>query len=161
MLRIHCLQPWFDLSDPAVEEVLYDLLAMRAFVSVDLGREPAPDETTVMRFRHLLEANKLGEKVFEEVGRVLLKRGLRLSKVTILDATIIAAPSSTKNAQGERDPEMRQTKKGNEWHFGMKAHVGVDSQSKVVHSVVMTPANTADCKVMDRLLLGHETLVGH
>ncbi len=113
-----------------------------------------------MRFRHLLEANKLGEKVFEEVGRVLLKRGLRLSKVTILDATIIAAPSSTKNAQGERDPEMRQTKKGNEWHFGMKAHVGVDSQSKVV-PLGGDDANTADCKVMDRLLLGHETLVGH
>ena len=159
MLRIHCLQLWFDLSDPAVEEALYDSLAMRAFVGIDLGREPVPDETTVMRFRHLLEANKLGEKVFEEVGRVLLKRGLRLSKVTILDATIIAAPSSTKNAQGERDPEMHQTKKGNEWHFGMKAHVGVDSQSKVIHSVVVTPANTADCKVMDRLLLGHETRV--
>ena len=156
MLRIHCLQLWFDLSDPAVEEALYDSLAMRAFVGIDLGREPVPDETTVMRFRHLLEANKLGEKVFEEVGRVLLKRGLRLSKGTIVDATIIAAPSSTKNAQGERDPEMHQTKKGNEWHFGMKAHVGVDSQSKVIHSVVVTPANTADCKVMDRLLLGHE-----
>jgi transposase, IS5 family len=159
MLRIHCLQLWFDLSDPAVEEALYDSLAMRSFVGIDLGREPVPDETTVMRFRHLLEEHKLGEKIFEEVGRILLKRGLRLSKGTIVDATIIAAPSSTKNAEGERDPQMHQTKKGNQWHFGMKAHVGVDSQSKVIHSVVVTPANTADCKVMDQLLLGHERRV--
>ena len=128
-------------------------------MGLDLGREPVPDETTVMRFRHLLEDHQLGEKIFEEVGRVLLRRGLRLSKGTIVDATIIAAPSSTKNAEGERDPDMHQTKKGNEWHFGMKAHVGVDSQSKVIHSVVVTPANTADCKVMDQLLLGHETRV--
>ena len=140
-----------------MEEALYDSRAMRSFVGLDLGREPVPDETTVMRFRHLLEDHQLGEKIFEEVGRVLLRRGLRLSKGTIVDATIIAAPSSTKNAEGERDPDMHQTKKGNEWHFGMKAHVGVDSQSKVIHSVVVTPANTADCKVMDQLLLGHET----
>jgi IS5 family transposase len=113
MLRIHCLQLWFDLSDPAVEEALYDSRAMRAFVGIDLGREPVPDETTVMRFRHLLEEHKLGAKIFEEVGRVLLKRGLRLSKGTIVDATIIAAPSSTKNAEGARDPEMHQVKKGN------------------------------------------------
>jgi len=159
MLRIHCLQLWFDLSDPAVEEALYDSLAMRSFVGIDLGREPVPDETTVMRFRHLLERHKLGERIFEEVGRVLVERGLRLSRGTIVDATIIAAPSSTKNAQGERDPQMHQTKKGNEWHFGMKAHVGVDSQSKVIHSVVVTPANTADCKVLDQLLLGHERRV--
>jgi len=159
MLRIHCLQLWFDLSDPAVEEALYDSLAMRSFVGIDLGREPVPDETTVMRFRHLLEKHKLGERIFEAVGRVLVQRGLRLSKGTIVDATIIAAPSSTKNAQGERDPEMHQVRKGNEWYFGMKAHLGVDSQSKVIHSVVVTPANTADCKVMDRLLLGHETRV--
>lgn len=159
MLRIHCLQLWFDLSDPAVEEALYDSRAMRSFVGIDLGREPVPDETTVMRFRHLLEEHKLGERIFEEVGRVLLKRGLRLSKGTIVDATIIAAPSSTKNAEGQRDPEMHQTKKGNEWHFGMKAHVGVDSQTKVIHSVVVTPANTADCKVLDQLLHGAERRV--
>ena len=159
MLRIHCLQLWFDLSDPAVEEALYDSLAMRSFVGIDLGREPVPDETTVMRFRHLLERHKLGERIFEQVGRVLIERGLRLSRGTIVDATIIAAPSSTKNAEGERDPEMHQTKKGNEWHFGMKAHVGVDSQSKVIHSVVVSPANTADCKVLEQLLLGHETRV--
>jgi IS5 family transposase len=159
MLRIHCLQLWFNLSDPAVEEALYDSRAMRAFVGIDLGREPVPDETTVMRFRHLLEEHRLGEKIFEEVGRVLLRRGLRMSKGTIVDATIIAAPSSTKNAEGERDPEMHQTKKGNQWHFGMKAHVGVDSQSKVIHAVVVTPANTADCKVLGQLLHGAETRV--
>jgi IS5 family transposase len=159
MLRIHCLQLWFNLSDPAVEEALYDSLAMRSFVGIDLGREPVPDETTVMRFRHLLEEHKLGEKIFEEVGRILLKRGLRLSKGTIVDATIIAAPSSTKNAEGKRDPEMHQAKKGNEWHFGMKAHVGVDSQSKVIHSVVATPAHAADCKVLGQLLHGQETRV--
>lgn len=159
MLRIHCLQLWFDLSDPAVEEALYDSRAMRSFVGIDLGREPVPDETTVMRFRHLLEAHKLGEQIFAEVGRVLQSRGLRLSKGTIVDATIIAAPSSTKNAEHQRDPEMHQTKKGNEWHFGCKAHIGVDSQSKVIHSVVLTPANTADCKVLGQLLHGEETRV--
>ena len=134
MLRIHCLQLWFNLSDPAVEESLYDSLAMRSFVGIDLGREPVPDETTVMRFRHLLEEHQLGARIFEEVGRVLLSRGLKVSKGTIVDATIIAAPSSTKNAQGERDPQMHQTKKGNQWHFGMKAHVGVDSQTKVIRA---------------------------
>lgn len=159
MLRIHCLQLWFDLSDPAVEEALYDSVAMRSFVGIDLGREPVPDETTVMRFRHLLEEHQLGARIFEEVARVLLNRGLKVSKGTIVDATIIAAPSSTKNAQGQRDPEMHQTKKGNEWHFGMKAHVGVDSQSKVIHSVAVTPANTADCKMLGQLLHGGETRV--
>jgi len=159
MLRIHCLQLWFDLSDPAVEEALYDSLSMRSFVGIDLGREPVPDETTVMRFRHLLEQHGLGQRIFEEVGRVLMSRGLRMSKGTIVDATIIAAPSSTKNANKERDPEMHQTRKGNEWYFGMKAHVGVDSQTKAIHSVVVTPANTADCKVLDQLLHGQETRV--
>ena len=159
MLRIHCLQLWFDLSDPAVEEALYDSRAMRAFVGIDLGQEPVPDETTVMRFRHLLEHNGLGEKIFQEVGRVLLGRGLKVSKGTIVDATIIAAPSSTKNAEGSRDPEMHQTKKGQQWHFGMKVHVGVDARSKVIHSVVTTPANTADCKVLGQLLHGKERRV--
>jgi IS5 family transposase len=159
MLRIHCLQLWFDLSDPAVEEALYDSRAMRAFVGIDLGREPVPDETTVMRFRHLLEHNVLGEKIFEQVGRVLLGRGLKVSKGTIVDATIIAAPSSTKNAEGSRDPEMHQTKKGQQWHFGMKVHVGVDARSKVIHSVVTTAANTADCKVLGQLLHGEERRV--
>lgn len=159
MLRIHCLQLWFDLSDPAVEEALYDSRAMRTFAGIDLGREPVPDETTVMRFRHLLEEHKLGSRLFEEVGRVLQERGLRLSKGTIVDATIIAAPSSTKNAEGERDPEMHQTKKGQQWYFGMKMHVGVDSRSKVIHTVAVTPANTADCKVLGQLLHGRESRV--
>jgi len=159
MLRIHCLQLWFDLSDPAVEEALYDSRAMRAFAGIDLGREPVPDETTVMRFRHLLEPHQLGAKMFEVVGQVLQRRGLRLSKGTIVDATIIAAPSSTKNAEGERDPEMHQAKKGEQWYFGMKMHIGVDSQSKVIHSVAVTPANTADCKVLGQLLHGQETRV--
>src|SRR4029078_162098 len=159
MLRLHCLQLWFNLSDPAVEEALYDSLAMRSFVGIDLGREPVPDETTVMRFRHLIEEHKLGSKIFEEAGHVLQRRGLRLSKGTIVDATIIAAPSSTKNAEGERDPEMHQTKKGQQWYFGMKMHVGVDSQSKVIHTVAVTPANTADCKVLGQLLHGQETRV--
>ena len=159
MLRIHCLQLWFNLSDPAVEEALYDSRAMRSFGGIDLGREPVPDETTVMRFRHLLEEHQLGAQIFEEVGRLLQRRGLRLSKGTIVDATIIAAPSSTKNADGERDPEMHQTKKGQQWYFGMKMHLGVDSQTKVIHSVVVTPANTADCKVLGDLLRGDETRV--
>jgi len=132
MLRIHCLQLWFDLSDPAVEEALYDSRAMRAFVGIDLGREPVPDETTVMRFRHLLEQHELGARLFEEVGRVLQSRGLRMSKGTIVDATIIAAPSSTKNEDKARDPEMHQTKKGNEWHFGMKALQGLPAMAMVV-----------------------------
>jgi IS5 family transposase len=159
MLRIHCLQLWFDLSDPAVEEALYDSRAMRAFVGIDLGREPVPDETTVMRFRHLLEEHKLGSKIFEEVGHVLQRRGLRLSKGTIVDATIISAPSSTKNADAERDPEMHQTAKGKQWYFGMKMHVGVDSLTKVIHTVAITPANTADSKVLGQLLHGRETRV--
>jgi transposase, IS5 family len=159
MLRMHCLQLWFDLSDPAVEEALYESASMRAFVGIDLGNEPVPDETTVMRFRHLLEQHGLGAKIFEEVGRILLQRGLKLSKGTIVDATIIAAPSSTKNADGERDPEMHQTKKGNQWYFGMKAHIGVDSQSKLIHSVVVTPANTADSQVLGQLLHGQERRV--
>jgi len=159
MLRMHLLQLWFNLSDPAVEEALYDSLAMRSFVGIDLGREPVPDETTAMRFRHLLEQNDLGKKIFEEVGKVLQKKGLSLSKGTIVDATIISAPSSTKNKDGQRDPEMHQTRKGKQWYFGMKAHVGVDSKSKMIHSVVVTPANTADSKVMDQLLHGQETRV--
>jgi IS5 family transposase len=159
MLRIHCLQLWFDLSDPAVEEALYDSRAMRSFVGIDLGQEPVPDQTTVMRFRHLLEEHRLGQAIFEEVGRLLLERGLRLSKGTIVDATIIAAPSSTKNAGKQRDPEMHQTKKGKQWHFGMKMHIGVDSRTKAIHAVVVTPANTADCKLMGQLLHGAERRV--
>src|SRR5215469_10530933 len=146
MLRIYFVQQWFNLSDPAVEEALYDSQAMRGFVSIDLGREPVPDETTVCRFRHLLEAHDLGRRLFDEVQRHLAAKGLKVATGTIVDATIINAPSSTKNATKARDPEMHQTKKGNQWYFGMKAHFGVDSRSKLIHAVQATPANaTARC----------------
>jgi len=144
MLRIYFLQHWFNLSDPAVEEALYESVSMRRFVGVDLGREPAPDETTVCKFRHLLEEHGLGRRLFEEVGRYLQSQGLKVSSGTIVDATIINAPSSTKNASGERDPQMKQTMKGRQWYFGMKAHVGVDSKTKLIHSAAATPANVHD-----------------
>jgi len=152
MLRIYFLQHWFNLSDPAVEEALYESASMRAFAGVDLASEPAPDETTVCKFRHLLERNGLGTRLFQEVGRYLQRQGLHVSSGTIVDATIINAPSSTKNASGERDPEMHQTKKGNQWHFGMKAHIGVDVASGVVHTVTGTAANEADITQMAAVL---------
>ena len=132
MLRIYFLQQWFNLSDPAVEEALYNSSAMRRFIDIDLGREPVPDETTVCRFRHLLEAHDLGQQLFDEVQRHLASKGLKVATGTIVDATIITAPSSTKNADKARDPEMHQTKKGNQWYFGMKAHFGVDSRTKAM-----------------------------
>lgn len=159
MLRIHFLQQWFNLADPAVEEALYDSSAMRAFAGIDLGREPAPDETTVCKFRHLLEQHGLGAKLFNTVNRHLQRAGLKVSTGTIVDATIISAPSSTKNRDGKRDPEMCQTKKGNQWYFGMKAHIGVDSKTKIIHSVFATPANTHDSQVLPHLLHGKETRV--
>lgn len=157
MLRIYFLQQWFNLSDPGVEEALYESISMRSFVGIDLGNEPVPDETTVCKFRHLLERHALGKHIFEEVGRHLQKRGMKVSGGTIVDATIIAAPSSTKNKDGERDPEMHQTKKGNQWHFGMKGHIGVDSKTKLIHSVVATAANVHDSRVLPDLLHGKET----
>jgi transposase, IS5 family len=159
MLRIYFLQQWFNLSDPAVEEALYDSHAMRGFVGIDLGREPVPDETTVCRFRHLLERHDLGQRLFTEVQRYLAANGLKVATGTIVDATIITAPSSTKNADKARDPEMHQTKKGNQWYFGMKAHFGVDSRTKLIHVVVATPANVADSAVLPNLLHGKETRV--
>ena len=159
MLRIYFLQNWFNLSDPAVEEALYDSLSMRSFVGIDLGRERAPDETTVCKFRHLLEENDLGKRVFEEVGRHLQANGLKVSTGTIVDATIISAPSSTKNKDKARDPEMHQTKKGNQWYFGMKAHIGVDSKTKLIHSVVATSANVHDKHPIPQLLHGNENRV--
>lgn len=159
MLRIYFLQQWFDLSDPGVEEALYDSASMRSFVGLDLGREPVPDETTILNFRHLLEAHALGRRVFEEVHRHLERQGIKIAKGTIVDATIINAPSSTKNASGKRDPDMHQAKKGNQWYFGMKAHVGVDSKTKLIHSMVATAANVADCTVLPELLHGEETRV--
>ena len=159
MLRIYFLQNWFNLSDPAVEESLYDSLSMRNFVGIDLGREGAPDETTVCKFRHLLEAHDLGQRLFEEVGRHLQAKGLKVSTGTIVDATIINAPSSTKNQEGKRDPEMCQTKKGNQWYFGMKAHIGVDSKTKLIHSIVATAANVHDKHPIPQLLHGNENRV--
>jgi hypothetical protein len=147
MLRIYFLQQWFNLSDPAVEEALYDLLAKRRFVGIDLGHEPVPDETTVCRFRHLLEEHDLGRPLFDEGQRHLAVKGLKIARGTIVDAMIISAPSSTKNADKARDPEMHQTKTANQWYFGMKAHVGVDSRSKLIHAVVATPANAADSTI--------------
>lgn len=159
MLRIHFLQHWFNLSDPAVEEALYDSRAMRQFVGIDLGREPAPDETTICKFRHLLETHHLGQQLFALIGEYLAENGLKVSRGTIVDATIINAPSSTKNLSKERDPEMHQTKKGNQWYFGMKAHIGVDSRTKLIHSMAATAANVHDSQALPDLLHGDETRV--
>ena len=159
MLRIYFLQQWFNLSDPAVEEALYDSPVMRQFVGVDLGQEPAPDETTVCKFRHLLEEHRLGEKILGTVNLHLQARGVRITTGTIVDATILHAPTSTKNREQQRDPEMHQTKKGKQWYFGMKAHVGVDSKTKIIHTAVATAANVADSAVLPDLLHGEETRV--
>lgn len=159
MLRIHFLQHWFNLSDPAVEEALYDSNAMRAFVGIDLGQEPVPDETTICKFRHLMEEHNLGDHLFHLVNEYLQENGLKVHRGTIVDATIISAPSSTKNKNKERDPDMRSTRKGSQWHFGMKAHIGVDSQTKLIHSVVATPANVHDSAVFEDLLHGKETRI--
>jgi len=159
MLRIYFLQQWFNLSDPAVEDALYDSLAMRGFVGIDLGREPVPDETTVCKFRHLLERHELGRPMLAQVNRYLEKHGMKVGTGTIVDATILGAPSSTKNQSGERDPEMHSTKKNGQWHFGMKAHVGVDAETKLIHSVEVTAANVHDSRVLGDLLHGEETEV--
>jgi IS5 family transposase len=159
MLRIHLLQHWFTLSDPGVEDALYESPVLRRFVGIDLGREPVPDETTIMRFRHLLEQHQLGQALFEAVNTVLRDKGLLLQKGTIVDATIISAASSTKNAEGERDPEMYQAKKGEQWYFGMKLHVGVDADSKVIHSMDVTSAEVHDGNCIANLLHGKERAV--
>lgn len=159
MLRIYFLQLWFNLSDPAVEEALYDSVAMRAFVGIDLGVESAPDETTVCKFRHLLERHKLGKVLLTAVNDHLHRSGIKIAKGTIVDATIIGAPSSTKNQDGKRDPEMHQTAKGQQWYFGMKAHVGVDSRTKLIHTVLVSAANVHDREALPHLLHGQETRV--
>lgn len=159
MLRIHFLQSWFKLSDPGAEEALYDIDSMRRFVGIDLGNEPVPDETTICKFRHLLEAHDLGERIFKEVNAHLESKGLRLSEGTIMDATIISAPSSRKNKEKKRDPEMRSTKKHNQWYFGMKIHVGVDRDTKLAHSLVTTPANVNENRMVRDLLHGNEKTV--
>lgn len=159
MLRIHFLQHWFNLADLACEEALYDSASLRRFAGIDLGREAVPDATTMLKFRHLLEQHKLGDRLFAEAGRVLQGSGMTLKTGTIVDATIIAAPSSTKNADKERDPEMHQTRKGKQWYFGMKLHIGVDSQSGLAHSAVVTPANVHDKHPLPQLLHGRERRV--
>ena len=143
MLRVHCVQLFYNLSDPGMEDLLYEAESVRRFVGLRLS-EALPDETTILNFRHLLEEHELGSGLFEEINSHLASQGLRLREGTIVDASIIAAPSSTKNRSGERDPEMHQTKKGNEWHFGMKVHIGVDSETGVVHSASTTSANVHD-----------------
>lgn len=159
MLRVYFLQHWYDLSDPGVEEALHDIPALRAFVGIDLDRERVPDETTVCKFRHLLERHRLGERIFKAVNSHLSRAGLKIGNGTIVDATIIHAPSSTKNLYGERDPEMHQTKKGNQYYFGMKAHVGADSKTGIVHSIAATAANVHDGHLLPDLLHGKETRV--
>jgi IS5 family transposase len=159
MLRIYFLQQWFNLSDPAVEEALYDSATLRQFAGIDLGAEPVPDETTVCKFRHLLEEHKLGEEILGTVNLHLQAKGVRITTGTIVDATLIHAPSSTKNRDQSRDPEMHQTRKGKQWYFGMKAHVGVDSKTKIIHTAVVTAAHVSDAAILPDLLHGEETRV--
>lgn len=154
MLRVHCMQLFYNLSDPAMEEALYEIASMRKFADLHLDR--IPDETTILNFRHLLERHGLGKTIFKEINAHLKEQGLQLKEGTIVDATIIAAPSSTKNKAGERDPEMHQTRKGQQWYFGMKAHVGVDESLGLIHSLETTPAHEADINVADKLLHGKE-----
>ena len=159
MLRIYCLQQWFNMSDPQAEDSLYDSAAMRNFVDIDLGHEAAPDETTICKFRHLIEEKGLGKTMLTAVNDHLKSKGIKIGTGTIMDATLISAPSSTRNKKGERDPEMRQTKKDNQWYFGMKGHVGVDSKEKIIHSTEVSPANVHDSQMVSELLHGEETKV--
>jgi IS5 family transposase len=159
MLRIYFLQQWYGLADEALEDALYDSQALRGFADIDLSGAPVPDATTVLHFRHWLEQHGLTKVLFDEVGALLEERGLLMRQGTIVDATIIAAPPSTKNKSKSRDPEMRQTKKGNQWHFGMKAHIGVDVASGVVHTLTGTAANKADINQMAAVLHGREEAV--
>ena len=157
MLRMYCIAIWFNLADEACEDALYDIAAFRDFCGIDLGRERVPDATTLLNFRHLLEEHRIGAVLFAKIGELLLAHGMKLSGGTIVDATLIAAPPSTKNAAGERDPEMHQSKKGNQWHFGMKLHIGVDSQSGLIHSASVTAGNVHDSQELPNLLHGGET----
>jgi IS5 family transposase len=167
MLRIHLLQQWYSLSDPAMEEALIEVPTMRRFAGIELISDRIPDETTILTFRHLLEKHGLGEQVFETVKAHLSEKGMTMRQGTIVDATLIAAPSSTKNKEGKRDPEMHQTKKGNQWYhrfaegcaYGMKVHAGVDKDSGLIHSVVVTAANVHDLTPAADLLHGDEQVV--
>jgi IS5 family transposase len=158
MLRIYFVQQWFNLSDPQAEDSLYDSESIRRFVRIELSEDVVPDETTVLRFRHLLEKHGLTEKIFDLVKELLTAKRLLLKSGTIVDATIIAAPSSTKNASQTRDPEMKQTRKGKQWYFGMKVHIGADPKGRV-HRVIATNAATADITQLDDLLHGEETTI--
>ncbi len=158
MLRVHCVQLFYNLSAPGMEDLLYEVESVRRFVGLRLTG-PLPDETTILHFRHLLERHGLGEVLFDEINAHLASLGHRLKTGTIVDASLIAAPSSTKNRKGERDPEMHQTKKGNQWYFGMKAHIGVDAQSGLTHSLEATSANVSDVATAHVLLHGGETQV--
>ena len=158
MLRVHFLQQWYALSVPGMEEALYDTPVMRRFAGLG-GLDTVPDETTILNFRRLLETHDLARQMLEQVNTFLSRKGLSLRGGTIVDATIIAAPSSTKNGDGRRDPEMHQTRKGNQWYFGMKAHIGVDDESGLVHHVECTAANASDVTVAHRLLHGQEETV--
>ena len=160
MLRMYFVQQWYGLADEAVEDAVYDSQALRQFLNIDLSRQSVPDATTLMGFRHLLEAHNLTQAMLVEINAMLIERGLLMSKGTLVDATLIAAPSSTKNQAHARDPEMRQTKKGNQWHFGVKAHIGVDEESGLVHTVITTAANVSDISQTPALLHGQEQEVG-
>jgi IS5 family transposase len=159
MLRIYFLQQWYALADEALEDAIYDSQAMRTFAGIDLSVEGVPDATTLLQFRHLLERHELTKAIFEEVAALLAQKKLSLREGTIVDATMIAAPSSTKNERKERDPEMHQARKGNQWYFGMKAHLGVDAHSGLAHSVSVTAANVSDIAQTHALLHGEETVV--
>lgn len=160
LLKIYCLQQWYNLSDPGVEDAVYDRLSFQRFLGLGEPGDSVPDETTILNFRHLLERHKLTGRLFDEINLHLQKHGVLMSKGTIVDATLIAAPSSTKNEQGQRDPEMSSTKKGNNYHFGMKCHIGVSmSAPGLIHSVKTTTAKVHDSQVMDELLHGRETAV--
>ena len=159
MLRMYLMQNWSDLSDAAIEDAIYDSYAMRGFLRVDFLTEQAPDATTLLHFRHLIEENKIGEKIFNSVRDRLDGAGLIMRGGSIADATIIAAPSSTKNADGKRDPEMRQTKKGGQWYFGMKIHAGVDAGSGYVHAITATAANVHDIGETAKLIRDDDAVV--
>jgi IS5 family transposase len=159
MLRVYFMQQWYALSDPAMEDALYDIESMRRFAGIDLVMDVIPDETTILNFRHLLEKHNLTQRIFEKTKRYLTDKGLLLREGTIVDATIITAPSSTKNKEQRRDKEMRSTRKGNQYYFGMKAHIGTDTGKGLVHSIDVTDASVHDSQVMDKLVHGEERVI--
>lgn len=158
MLRIHCMQQWYNLSDPAMEDALYEIASMRLFAGLSLDKA-IPDHSTILKFRHLLEKHGLARQIFDEMNRWLSESGVLLKEGSLIDATIIEAPSSTKNKAGERDPEMHQTKKGNQWHFGMKAHIGVDARTGITHSFTTTAAHEHDLNQAVQVLHGEEAFI--